>query len=457
MAEMNPSPAPSRVIRRITIGLALLAVAFLGVPLAISWLRPDRPDSRVDEQRLRILETIPLNTAGTGTAADPQDWPQWRGPNRDGISPESGLAIEWGPSGPPLLWRARIGSGFSAVTIAQGRAYTLFQAKENEVVICWDAEMGKELWRHQWQTPVIDAQEKRSGPRSTPAVADGKIYAIGSSGRFFCLDAATGEVKWQHDLLVEYGATLPVWGVSCSPLVDGNRVFTCPGGPGGRSIVAFDTDNGKEVWKSQDDTAGYSSPILVNAAGRRQLLMFTGKALVSLSPVDGALYWRYSWPTDYDVNAATPICAGNYVFISSNYGKGCALVEIVPEADGSLQARMVYENNRMKNHFSSCVLFNDHLYGFDDTFLVCLSFRTGKVCWKERGFGKGSLLLADGRLMVLGEDGKLAVSPATPEGFQPQSTFRFSENRCWTMPVVAGGKLYLRDESEIACFSLKKP
>ena len=351
----------------------------------------------------------------------------------------------------------KTGKGFSSVAVAQGRAYTLIQDGDYEILVCWDADHGTELWRHRYPTPEKFAKENRSGPRSTPAVADGKVYSVGSTGLFFCLDAVSGAVRWQHDLLAEYEAPSPQWGVSFSPLVAGNLVFTCPGGPNGRSIVAFDKNSGKEVWKALDDAPGYSSPVLVTAVGRSQLVVLTGKALVSVSPCDGTLYWRYPWPMDFDANVATPICAGNYVYISSNYGKGCALLEIVSQPGGSLKAEMVYENNRMKNHFSSCVLYQDHLYGFDDIFLVCMSFRTGKVRWKERGFGQGSVMLADGQLIVLGDTGKLAIAPATPEGFQVKSTFRFSENRCLSVPVLAHGKLYLRDESDLVCFRLKNP
>ena len=455
MAAPANGPQSSRIVRRVILGLALVLIAILAVPV-FDWVRSEMPVSRADEERLRVLETAPLPVVPVVTTG-PQDWPQWRGANRDGISTESGLWTDWGPSGPEAIWRAKTGMGFSSLAVAQGRAYSLVQDGENEVMVCWDADRGTELWRYPYPTPVKYVSEKRSGPRSTPTVADGKVYGVGSSGLFFCLDALSGALRWQHDLLKEYKAPSPQWGVAFSPLVVGDLVYTCPGGPAGCSIVAFDKNNGKEASKALDDAPSYSSPIVVTAAGRPQLLVLTGKALVSVSPTDGTLYWRYEWPVDFDANAATPTCAGNYVFISSNYGKGCAMLEIVPHSDGSLKAQMVYENNRMKNHFSSCVLYQDNLYGFDDIFLVCLSFRTGKVRWKERGFGKGSLLLVDGQLIVLGEEGKVAVAAATPEAFQVKSTFQFSENRCLSAPVLAHGKLYLRDESELVCFRLKKP
>jgi outer membrane protein assembly factor BamB len=240
--------------------------------------------------------------------------------------------------------------------------------------------------------------------------------------------------------------------------VEGDLVITTPGGPDGNAVVAFNKHTGSIAWKSLDDPMGYSSPIAVTAAGVRQLLIFTNTALVSLSPVDGRIFWRYPWETTDGFNIATPLTFGDCVFISSGYGKGCALLEITREADGSLQAYRVYEHNRMRNHFASSVRLGDYLYGFDQTDLVCMELRRGKIVWREkcfRNFGKGSLLIADGQLIVLGESGRLSLAEATPEGFHEKSSFQVSRNKCWTVPIVAGGKLYVRTESQIICLELR--
>jgi outer membrane protein assembly factor BamB len=258
-------------------------------------------------------------------------------------------------------------------------------------------------------------------------------------------------------LLEEFGASVPRYGMAFSPLIEGDLVITTPGGPDEAAVAAFHKRTGKLVWKALDDPIGYSSPIATTAAGVRQVLVLTNTALVSLSPEDGRVYWRYPWEPTGGFNIATPIVFGDYVFLSSGYGKGCALVEITA-ANGTPRASTVYEHNRMRNYFSSSVRYQDHVYGFDNTSLCCLDVRSGKVLWREggrRGYKKGALLIADGQLIVLGESGRLSLADATPEGFREKSFFQVSTNKCWTVPVVAGGRLYVRDEGQLVCLALR--
>jgi outer membrane protein assembly factor BamB len=402
--------------------------------------------------------------ASTATA----DWPQWRGPRRDGISTATGLLVDWPAGGPPVAWRIAGGSGYSALAVAGGRAFTMWREGDKEVVVCLDAATGKEKWRFPY--PCDYGNDQGSGPRSTPTV-DGKLlYTVGAKGMFHCLETETGEVRWKHDLVSEFKARVPHWGVSFSPLVDGDLVFTMPGGPDGYSLIAFNKSDGKVQWKGLADPPGYSSPIAIDseAGGGHQIVCFTGHSLVSVAPGDGKVLWRFPWPTSNDVNAATPIffrartgepgasaTGGNpvsdYLFISSNYGKGCALLKV------GQPLGLVYQSNQMKNHFSSSVLYHGHLYGFDDAMLVCLDVHTGKPLWKQRGFGKGSLLAADGHLIILGEHGTLAVAEATPEAYHERSRFEaFPGRKTWTVPILADGRLYLRDEQEVLCLDLKK-
>lgn len=434
--------------------LALLLVALLVVAL-----RPPRfltalfdfERMAVDESRLQKLQAAALAPAPAPSGAD--DWPQWRGPRRDGISLEP-IRTDWPSDGPPVLWRAKAGRGFSSLAIAAGRIYTMVQEGGDEAVVCWNADDGKERWRRRYAAPFAKGYP---GPRATPTVVGDKVYTIGVTGMFHCLNADSGEVVWNVDLVNSYGAVMPEWGIACSPLVDGERIFAIVGGTNGNGVVAFDRHTGKPVWNALNDSAGYSSPMLATLAGSRQLLCLTGKALVGLSPDDGTEYWRYPWNTQYDVNAATPTVAGDYVFISSDYGKGCALLEIVDEG-GKPRAQRVYEHNRMRNHFCTSILYKDHLYGFDNDMLACMEFRTGKMRWTQRGFGKGSLLLADDHLIVLSERGKLALSAASPEAFQEKAAFNAiaTAGPCWTLPVVHKGHLYLRGEEELICFDVRK-
>lgn len=446
-------PARQRFGRVRPWSIAVLALAFVGLA-AHQYLTRER--SLADPALLQELQGERLHAAEE-PARPPRsaDWPQWRGPHRDGISPETGLQLRWPAGGPKVLWKAKGGLGYSALAIADGRAYTLLQDGDNEALVCWDADSGREQWRFRY--PCRYENSFGSGPRATPTVDGKRVYTVGATGIFHCVNAETGEKLWRHDLLEEFKADNLQWGVSFSPLVEGDLVFTNPGGPRGKSLAAFHKETGELAWSALDDQAGYSSPVAATLAGVRQVLFFTAAGMVSVNPKDGSLYWRFPWETEYECNVATPITVGDYVFLSSGYGRGCALLKVSKTASGKLEAKRVYENNHMCNHFSTCVLHQDHLYGFNESTLTCLELRTGKEVWKEKGFRKGSLMLADGHLIVLGEQGRLAVAEATPEAYREVASHQVFRGKCWTMPVLAGGKLYLRDEEDVVCLDLRKP
>jgi outer membrane protein assembly factor BamB len=407
----------------------------------------------------RLLDELKDRRLGEGSPAGAPlgEWPQWRGPRRDGVSPETGLLKSWPREGPRVLWRTPCGEGYSALAVASGRAYTLYRDdREQEGVVCWDAVTGQERWRLDYPCPC--KLPWGSGPRSTPTVAGDHIYTVGATGLLHCLKAATGEVVWRKDLLNEFRASNLEWGVSFSPLLEGDLLLTNPGGPDGHSIVALDRHTGAKVWAALDDRAGFSSPLAVTAAGVRQLIFFTGDGLVSVSPDRGKLYWRYPWETHRGLNVATPIALDDYLFISSGYNRGCALLKVEKDGTGGLKVERVYETTAMCNHFSSCVLYQEHLYGFTDPgLLTCMQFRSGQVLWQKRGFRNGSVCVADGHLLILGEEGQLALAEATPEGYRQAAACRISRARCWTTPVLAGGRLYLRTAEEVVCLDLKNP
>jgi outer membrane protein assembly factor BamB len=382
------------------------------------------------------------------------DWPQWRGPNRDGISRETGLLANCPKDGPKKLWQTKASVGYSSLSVAGGRVFSLLQDGPEEAVVCWDAETGQEVWRFKYPCEYKDAQG--NGPRSTPTVDGDRVYTVGATGILHCLKTGNGDKLWRHDLADEFAAPRLAWGVSFSPLIEGDLVLTNPGGPNDSSIVAFHKITGDEVWKSLNDPAAYSSPIAATIDGRRQVLFFTHDGLVSVAPQDGALLWRFPWDTRFGANVATPIVVSHYVFISSGYDKGCALLDVLASAS-SWQVRPVYEHNRMRNHFSTSVYYQEHLYGFDDATLVCMNFRTGKIVWKKKDFKKGSLLVAEGRLIILGESGTLALAEATPDGYRELASFSFSTKKCWTVPVLANGRLYVRDEEKIVCYDVRSP
>jgi outer membrane protein assembly factor BamB len=390
-------------------------------------------------------------------------WPQWRGSHRDGIVHLADLATDWPNEGPTLLWKKDIPLGYSSFAVKDGRLYSLFQQNEKEVVACWRVQDGAEVWRHEYDCHA-DVRDY-PGPRSTPTLEGDRLYTVGSDGTFLCLDAATGSPHWKKDLLNEFQATSPRWGVAFSPLIDGDLVFTSPGGRNGNSLAAFNKITGELVWKRLDEVAGYSSPIAVTVAGTRQILFFMGDALVAVHAGDGELCWRYPWETFSDVNAATPVVfqtrrdehINHYVFISSGYARGCALLKIVAAKGGDFTVKKVYTGKQMCSHFASPVRKGEYLFGIDDSRLACLDLRNGKVMWTRPGCNKGSLLRVNDSLIVLGEDGKLWLFDAIPEKPTPKSEARpFRGGRCWTMPVLAEGKLFLRNERQMQCLALTK-
>ena len=256
------------------------------------------------------------------------DWPQWRGPNRNGISQEMGLLKEWSNGGPQVLWRVSLGEGFSGISVVSGRVYTMFSEGDDEFVVCLNASNGEEVWRFRSDSNYHESQGG-NGPRATPTIDGGLLFTVTAQGKLYALNTENGEKVWSHDLQEEFGSKIPRWGGCTSPLVEGDLLLVEVGGKDGKSIVAFDKKGGDVVWSSHTDILGYSSPIAVTIDGIRQLIVFTGTQLVSVSPENGNLYWTYPWQTEYDVNAATPVfIAPDKIFISSGYGKGAAVVRV---------------------------------------------------------------------------------------------------------------------------------
>ncbi|MGE3809068.1 MAG: PQQ-binding-like beta-propeller repeat protein [Gemmataceae bacterium] len=452
MTDAKSEGSPFLVV---SIGAVLIVglLGWFGFPRLGAYLdsKLDVEDEHVDSKGLERLSDAKLTAPADVDL--PGAWPQWRGPRRDGVARDTGLLASWPAEGPALLWQTGGGPGFSSLAVVDGSVFTMVQDGPNEVVLCLDEMSGKELWRQPYPAKFSNP-ESGEGPTSTPVVFEGKVYAVGATGLFHCLDAKDGKVLWQHDLLKVGEVANQEYGTAFSPLLEGDLVITLPGGPNGKSIAAFNRHDGKLVWQSLDDRAGFSSPVAATLAGQRQIVCVTAESILGVSPQDGKLLWRHPWPAFKDCNVATPIVAGNYVYVSTGYNKGCILLEIT-EADGAMQARPVYENNRMRNQFSSSILYKDCVYGFDTSFLVCMDLRKGDVLWKQRGFQRGSLTLADGRFIILGEHGNVALATLNPQGYQLLSTFKLPTQRCWTSPVIANGKLFLRDEKTIWCFNLK--
>ncbi len=406
---------------------------------------------------------------GGVSVAEAADWPQWRGPNRDGISEEVGLLKEWPDSGPQVRWRVSLGEGFSGISVADGRVYTMFVEGDDEFVICLDASNGEEIWRFRSDSTYYEA-EGGNGPRATPTVDGEFLFTVSAQGKFYALNSANGEMVWSYDLIRDFGSYMPRWGFSSSPLVEGKLLFVEVGGNNGKFIVTFDKTNGDVLWSSHTDKLGYASPIAVTIGGVRQLIVFAGLRLLSVATDDGELLWSYPWRTGrFDVHAATPIfIAPDKIFISSAYGKGAAVVQVKvmdsPESSAQnnggeknrtqIEVEEIWKQERMQNRLATSVLHGNHLYGFHKTILKCIDANTGMEKWKTRGFGEGTLMLADGHLIILGDRGKLGLAEASPSAYNEVASAEILSGLCWTVPTLANGKLYARNEKEMVCLDM---
>ena len=380
------------------------------------------------------------------------DWPQWRGPNRDGISKETGLLKQWPAGGPALVWKATgAGGGYSSLSISNGRLYTMGLRGDRELIIAFDLATGKQVWA----TPHGGAfhNDRGDGPRGTPTLDGDRLYALGGNGDLSCLDAKTGRLVWTMNVLSKFGGSNPQWGISESPLVIGEKILVNAGGPGA-SIVALKKTDGSLIWKSQSDGAAYSSAIAVNVSGVNQAVFFTSSRALGLDLRDGRLLWEYSRPSNDVANIATPVARGNRVFISSDYGTGGGVVEIKPDG----KAQEIYFTKDMRNHHSSSVLVGDTLYGFSSSILTAMRFDTGEVAWRDRSVGKGSLVYADGHLYCFSENGVVGLVEANPAAYHEKGRFQIQQGSLptWTHPVVAGGRLYLRDQDTIYAFDVQE-
>ncbi len=382
------------------------------------------------------------------------EWNQWRGPNRDGKSPESGLLDVWPDAGPKRVWLVKtLGAGYSSLAVVGGMLFTQGMKDGKQLLIALDAETGETVWETAHGKPY--SNRRGNGPRGTPTPDGDRIYALGGDGNLICADSSTGAKIWERHLLDAYGGKNIPWGISESPLVDGDQLIVNAGAPGA-SIVALQKKTGAELWKTQSDEAGYSSAMAADIDGARQYVVFTGEAAVGVLAKNGELLWRYSPVSNSTANVATPVVRDNLVFLSSSYGTGCALLRL-ESAGGSITASEVYFNRDMRNHYSSSVLIDGHLYGFSGGILTAMNFETGEVAWRNRSVGKGQIIYADGRLYILGEGGVVGLVDPSPSEYREISRFKLGRGNypTWTLPVIADGRLYLRDQNLLYAYDVK--
>jgi outer membrane protein assembly factor BamB len=379
-------------------------------------------------------------------------WTNFRGPRRDGKYDEASVATNWPAGGLPVVWKQPVGVGHASFVVADGKAYTIEQRRNQEVVAAYDINNGHELWTQKWNAEFADSTG--DGPRATPTWDQGRIYALGATGELRCLDANTGAVVWGKNILNDNQSKNLPWAQAASPLIVDDKVVVLPGGANGKSVVAYNKMTGAPVWKVLDDPQAYVSPMLVELAGRRQIIVVSSYRVVGLAPENGSLLWSYTWDTDNGINVSQPIVVDrNRFFISSGYGKGAALVE-VKGSGNSYTASTIWENKNMKNKFNSSVLHNGYVYGLDEGILVCLDVNTGERKWKDGRYGYGQVVLAGNHLIVTSDQGDVALVNASPDKYTEVARFTALSGQTWNYPAIAGGKLLVRNSNEMAAFDI---
>jgi outer membrane protein assembly factor BamB len=388
-----------------------------------------------------------------------QDWPQFLGPTRDGLYPGVDLASSWAKGGPPVVWKKAVGQGFSSPVISSGRLVLFHRLDDQETIECLEAKTGRTLWSFRYPASYRDDFGFDEGPRSTPAIADGRIYAFGAEGWLHCLDLATGKKLWGVNTHLQFGVRKGYFGAACSPLVEGRAVVLNIGGSKPSGLVAFDRESGNVLWTATDHEASYSSPTAATVRGVRHLLALTRFGLVDVDPATGKVRFEFPWRAriQASVNAATPLWMGDLVFISASYQTGAAVLQI----DGYHLKKLWSSDDVLSNHYATSVIRNGYLYGYHGRqehgpSLRCVEFQTGRVMWAVEQFRAGTVTLAGDQLLLLKEDGELVLAPASPKGFQPLVRAKLLPATVRSYPALAQGLLYARNDGTLVCVDLRK-
>lgn len=397
-------------------------------------------------------------------SADGADWPQFRGPERNGISQETGLLDAWPDDGPPEIWRRPLGEGYSAITVVGNRLYTMYgaeaetesegeggegEAEAREFAAAFDRDTGEELWRT--DIGAKHDTEFGNGPRSTPTVAGDTVYVLGSLGSLVALSTSDGAERWRRDLTEDFGAERPYWGFSTSALVDGDLLILEAGGKEGNTLVALNPANGEEIWSLGDLGAGYNSPLRVERGDEVRYVHLVGGKLFCVD-TEGKEVWSHDWPQG-ETHAMPALAGDGLIYASGAEGVGAQLVKV--SADES-SVETVWDNRLLRNHFSSAVVHDGVIYGFDNATLKAASVEDGSLIWAKRGFGKGSLMLADGHLIVLSDKGKLVLAETGTEKYSEKGSTQAMSDLSWTAPTLSRGRLFVRNHKEMVSYDLRQ-
>lgn len=388
------------------------------------------------------------------------EWPQWGGPNRDFKVPAQGIKDNWPSGSPKQLWSRPLGEGHSAILVDGGRLYTMYSSGNREIIISLEAATGKTVWEFPYEavTQGLNLGEGK-GPHSTPLIVGNLIYAVGVKGTMHALDKTSGRMVWKHDLWTEYGGFLEDRGYSPSPVAYRSTVIVPVGGRSNQCLMAFDQPTGNLVWKNINFTPAPASPIIINVGGQEQLVGFGTNEVFGADPANGNLLWSHPHKTDYGLNISTPVweATDNLLFISSAYGTGSRAIQLTRNGNQTA-AKQVWANNRMRIHFGTAVRLADLVYGssgdFGPAFFTAINARNGQVAWQDRSLARASFLHADNKFIILDEDGTLAIASPGQSGLTIHAQASVLKNRAWTVPTLAGTKLYLRDRRTIVALDL---
>ena len=407
--------------------------------------------------RTTVPLTLSLSLIITVFTLRADDWPHWRGSDGNGISKEKRWSATWSKEGPKQLWKANVGFGFSSISIANGRAFTMGNRDDQDTVYCFDAATGDVKWKHSYACP-LDPRFYEGGTLSTPTVDGDRVFTISKRGDVFCFEATSGKIIWQKNLIKELKLPLPAndqdnwWGFAGSPLVRGNLLLFNVASDG----TCLDKRDGKIIWSNGQGFAGYSTPVSFKQNGKELIALAGADSIVAIEEKNGRVLWRFPWKTAYNVNAPDPIISGDHIFVTS-YRHGCGLLRM--QGDGVVN---VYTNKNLNNHLNPSVLIAGYIYGINGDAgyaggVTCVDFATGALKWTEKSAGTGALMAAGKRLIVQGDKGELIIADASPDSFKPIARAQVLGGKCWTAPVLANGRIYCRNsKGDIVCVDVKE-
>jgi outer membrane protein assembly factor BamB len=406
----------------------------------------------------------PPGKSGGGGGGGGGAWPCFLGPNRDNQSQETGLLKEWPEGGPTTAWSAPtagLGQGYSNVSVANGTVFTMGTPGNQESVLAIDLAKGTPKWSVQTGAETF-RDDQGNGPRSTPTIDGNYAYALGARGDLVCVDTEKQSVRWHKNLMQDFGSPGVKWGFAESVLIDGSRLICTPGAPGAM-MVALNKLDGSPLWKCAapvgNPVPGYASPLVADVAGTRQYITYTGAGVVGVRASDGVVLWGNNSTANTPANCTTPLVIRDYVFVSSAYNGGATLIQLAAGENGGVQATPTYHTHLMNSHFGGMVCLDGFVYGASGDVLTCFNLLRNEVAWQNRSVGKCTLTYAEGNLYVRGENGPVALVEATPEAYHEKGRFTpptSGNGRAWVYPVVAAGRLFLRDEDGLVCYSLRE-